>query len=126
MSGAAEKAARAVLDAHIAALNAHEEAALAETLHFPHQRLSGVDLKTWDTPVSYFQDFRARAGESWARSAFEDIRALAASDDKVHFQLRVERFDPAGQRIAAFPSFWIITREKGRWAVRFRSSFAPR
>ena len=36
--------------AHIAALNAGNEADLAATLHFPHYRLSGGVLQTWDGP----------------------------------------------------------------------------
>ena len=57
-----EAAARAVMDAHFAALNARDETALAATLHFPHYRLSGGRLTTWDGPQSYFGDFLARAG----------------------------------------------------------------
>ncbi len=35
-----EAAARAVVEAHIAALNARDPDALAVTLHFPHYRLA--------------------------------------------------------------------------------------
>ena len=61
---AALKAAMDVLDRHIAALNAGDEAALAATLHFPHYRLSQGRLQVWDGPARYFADFRARAGPS--------------------------------------------------------------
>lgn len=121
---AATEAALAVMDEHIAALNARDEARLAATLHFPHFRLSGPTLKTWETPESYFADFRARAGADWARSAFEDIRVVQASADKVHVDARIDRFDAADTRLTTFRSFWVITREHGRWAAKFRSSFA--
>ena len=81
MSETAISAAREVMTRHINALNAHDETALASTLHFPHVRLSGTALKTWDTPESYFADFRARAGDSWNRSHFDDIRVVDASED---------------------------------------------
>jgi len=62
---AAIMAAMAVLDAHIAALNARDEAALVATLHFPHYRLTGGRMKVWERPGSYLEDFYAR-GEGLA------------------------------------------------------------
>lgn len=118
--------AHAVLDAHITALNARNETAIAATLHFPHFRLSGPSLKTWETPDSYFADFRARAGSDWSHSTFEDIRVVDAAADKVHFDLAVVRYDKNGQEIARFRSLWVITCEDGKWAAKFRSSFAAR
>ena len=38
-------AALKVMQEHIDALNARDEARIAATLHFPHNRLSGIDLK---------------------------------------------------------------------------------
>ena len=122
---AAANAALGVMSAHIAALNAGDETRLAQTLHFPHFRLSGTVLKTWDTPEPYFADFRARAGERWVRSAFEDIQVLQASDEKVHLDARIDRFDRNDTRITTFRSLWVITFENDRWAAKFRSSFAP-
>lgn len=40
-------AAMTLLDDHIAALNAHDEAALVATLHFPRYRLSGRRMRVW-------------------------------------------------------------------------------
>lgn len=118
------QAALSVMQAHIDALNAQDAAALAATMHFPHFRLSGPKLKTWETPDRYFDDFRARAGRNWARSGFDDIRVLQVSDDKVHLDVRVSRFEKTGARITSFRSLWVITLENGRWAAKFRSSFA--
>lgn len=126
MSESAVTAAHDVMRRHIDALNTRDEAALAATLHFPHFRLSGTALKTWDTPDSYFADFRARAGDTWSRSRFEDIRVVDASDDKVHLDVEVQRFDTEDNCIAKFRSLWVITRREGQWAAQFRSSFATR
>jgi hypothetical protein len=127
MMGEADvSAARAVLDAHIVALNARDEAAIAQTLHFPHVRLSGTALKVWETPERYFSDFRARAGDRWARSGFSDVRLVDASPDKVHFDVLVTRYDGEGTEIARFRSLWVITCEAGRWAAKIRSSFAAK
>lgn len=117
-------AALAVMDAHIEALNAHDEAALAETLHFPHIRLSSSDLKIWPDADSYFADFRARAGGNWHHSAFDDIKVLASSDDKVHLDAAIIRYDAHHTIINQFRSLWVIVRDNERWAAKMRSSFA--
>ena len=118
------QAAKSVMSAHIDALNARDEDDLAATLHFPHIRLSQTDLRVWDTPESYFADFRARAGSRWARSSFDDMRVAQTSDTKVHIETTVRRFDGADTEIGSFRSLWVITRENGRWAAKLRSSFA--
>ena len=119
------RAALAVMEAHIKALNARDEAAIAATLHFPHFRLSEAALKVWEAPESYFADFRARAGSDWARSSFENLRMVQASPSKVHLEVEVHRYGPDGMVYQTFPSLWVITQENGRWAAKFRSSFAP-
>ena len=117
-------AALNVMAAHIKALNTGDEESLAKTLHFPHFRLSGTSLKCWETPESYFSDFRKRAGDDWAKSAFEGIRVIQASANKVHLDARIDRFNAAGTLITQFRSLWVITYEDGHWAAKFRSSFA--
>ena len=118
------QAALAVMQAHIDALNAHDELGIAATLHFPQCRLSGATLKTWETSAHYFKDFRTRARINWARSEFCDIHVLQASECKVHLDAEINRFDDAGQVISTFRSLWVITLENGRWAAKLRSSFA--
>lgn len=117
-------AAKAVMQAHITALNSRDQAAVAATLHFPHVRLSGTTLKIWDSEDTYFADFLARAGGDWHHSAFADIRMLRAAADKVHLDAEIRRFAADGSLITSFRSLWVITCEAGRWAAKMRSSFA--
>ena len=74
-------AANRVMAAHIAALNAGDERALAATLHFPHYRLSGGHLKTWNNPDEYLADFHARAGDGFTlfRLIRRHVEKLGAS-----------------------------------------------
>ena len=117
-------AAKAVMQAHITALNSRDQAAIAATLHFPHVRLSGTTLKIWDSEDTYFADFLARADGDWHHSAFADIRMLRAAADKVHLDAEIRRFAADGSLITSFRSLWVITCEAGRWAAKMRSSFA--
>ena len=115
-----------VMQAHIEALNAGDEAKLAETLHFPHYRLNETGMTVWETPDSYFADFRARAGVGWHRSSFEDINVVHASDTKVHLDADVRRYDKEDRLIQSFRSLWVLTCADERWAAQLRSTFAPK
>ena len=118
------KAAQAVMTAHIDALNRRDRAAISATLHFPHVRLSGTILKIWDDQTCYLADFLARAGASWHRSEFADIRVVRAASEKVHLDVEVRSFDADDRLLTSFRSLWVLTEENGRWAAKMRSSFA--
>ena len=119
-----EAAALAVLDRHIAALNARDPDAIAATLHFPHYRLAGSGMRIWDGPERYFADFRERAGSDWHHSAWDYRNLIAASPEKVHLDVQFTRYRADGSAIGSYRSIWVVTRLDGRWAAQLRSSFA--
>ena len=123
-SDSAAASALAVMERHIHALNGLRENALAETLHLPHFRLVGTTLDCWPSAETYLSDFRARAGDVWAKTAWQAIDVQRESADKVHLAVRINRFDTNDQLIADFDSVWVITLKNGKWAVQFRSSSA--
>ena len=118
-------AALEVMDRHLLALNEQNTLELAATMHFPHFRLVGAILKVWETADLYFDDFRARAGESWAYTKLASITPISATANKVHLDIRVNCFDTRDQLIADFKSIWVITKINRVWAAQLRSSFAP-
>ena len=118
-------AALEVMDRHLSALNEQNTLELAATMHFPHFRLVGTSLKVWETADLYFDDFRARAGESWAYTKLASITPISATANKVHLDIRVNRFDTRDQLIADFKSIWVITKINRVWGAQLRSSFAP-
>ena len=118
-------AALEVMDRHLLALNEQNTLELAATMHFPHFRLVGASLKVWETADLYFDDFRARAGESWAYTKLASITPISATANKVHLDIRVNCFDTRDQLIADFKSIWVITKINRVWAAQLRSSFAP-
>lgn len=120
----AVQAALGVLDDHFAALNAGDATALAATLHFPHYRMGRDGMKIWDSSDRYLDDFYARAGDGWARSAFLFRNVVAASADKVHLDIAFVRYDQADHVMGTFRSLWVITRRDGIWGAEARSSFA--
>jgi hypothetical protein len=113
-----------VLDRHLVALNSCDTVALAATLHFPHYRLSGVRMQMWEQPHHYFEDFRARAGPEWDHTRWDSREPIAASADKVHFDVRFTRYRRDGSVLGSYRSLWVLSRVSGRWAAQLRSSFA--
>lgn len=118
------EAAKAVMEAHLAALNAQDEAGLAATMHFPHYRLSEGKLKVWEGPETYLDGFRKRAGTGWGYTEWGELTPLQSGPDKVHFDVRVDRFRPDGSLLSTFRSLWVVTLLDGKWAAQLRSSFA--
>ena len=118
-------AAVEVVDRQLSALNEQNTFELAATMHFPHFRLVGTNLKVWETAGLYFDDFRARARESWAYTKLASITPISATANKIHLDIRVNRFDTRDQLIADFESIWVITKINRVWAAQLRSSFAP-
>jgi len=124
MNNASVQAGIQLMEAHIDALNKHDAAGVAATLHFPHHRLSGTTWKTWETAEHYFDDFLKRAGTDWSRSVFTDIKALQSSAKKVHLDAEIRRYNSSDTLITSFRSLWIIIEIDGVWAAKARSSFA--
>ena len=119
------EAAQSVMAAHIKALNAGDEAALTATLHFPHYRLSGGQLKTWEEPADYWPDFLARAGDEWNHTVWDSLDVITAEPEKVHLNVRFTRYRENDSVLSQFGSIWVITKLDGIWAAQLRSSFAP-
>ena len=117
-------AAREILDRHFAALNAGDATALTDTLHFPHYRLASGRMQIWEKPDGYLEGFHARAGDGWHHSTLDVCEPIAASADKVHFDVEFTRYRADGSVLGRFRSIWVVTQIDGRWAAQLRSSFA--
>jgi hypothetical protein len=125
---AAEVKALAVMDAFLAAFNARDEAAWADTLTFPHVRMASGSVVVYQDRSAFLaaMDLDAFAATTgWRRSTWDDMTIVQSSPDKVHITVRFSRFDADGGLIASFDSLYIIEPSNGRWGVRARSSFAP-
>jgi hypothetical protein len=122
-----DKAIEAALDVmvrHVDALNARDPEGVARTLHFPHLRLAGDTVKTWENHRNYMDDFHRRAGGNWGHTEWGHLKPLQASSTKVHIDALVQRFDRDGAPIVSFRSLWVVMEIDGVWGAKFRSSFA--
>ena len=65
-------------------------------------------------------------GSEWDRSEWTRREIIQSSSEKVHVAASFARFRKDGSKIATFDSLYILTFEGERWAIKGRSSFAPR
>jgi hypothetical protein len=124
----AESRAIEVMDAFLAAFNASDVDAWADTLLFPHVRLASGQVHVYPDRTAFVKamDMTAFAEQTgWRYSTWDDMAVVQSSPDKVHIRVRFSRFDAQDTLIASFDSLYIIEQVDGRWGVRARSSFAP-
>lgn len=120
--------ARAAAQRWMDAVNAVDEEGLLANAHVPHVRIQGTNVIVFETEedlVTRTLRVTQRNTEDWARTDFDELRPVHATEEKVHFAVRFSRFDSQGERYASYDSLWVLAQKDGRWGVLARSSFAP-
>jgi hypothetical protein len=56
----------------------------------------GGRMKIWQRSETYLQDFYARAGDEWHRSAWDFRNPISSSSDKVHLDVQFSRYRADG------------------------------
>jgi hypothetical protein len=124
----ARNAALAVMDAFLAAFNARDEAAWADTLLFPHVRIASGGVVVYPDRASFLDamdlsEFAEQTG--WDYSTWDELNVVQTSASKVHITVTFTRYDEQGEKMASYDSLYVVENIGGRWGVRARSSFAP-
>ncbi|MDR0529038.1 MAG: rhodanese-related sulfurtransferase [Zoogloeaceae bacterium] len=118
----------AALDEFIAAFNARDSARWSRTLHYPHVRFAGDEIRIWDSPEAYARDNEiALLAEKthWSHSRWDYRHLLHGSGEKLHFALQFTRYDVNDQPQGSYQAIYVLTRAKeGAWGVQARSSYA--
>ena len=117
-------AAMTILDEHMTALNAQDNARLCATLHFPHYRLAGGKMQVWEKPDTYLADFHKRAGADWHHTFWDFRNVIVAGPEKIHFDVQFTRYRADNSVLGTYRSLWIVAKLDGRWAVQARSTYA--
>lgn len=117
----------AVLDRFMDALNAHDAAAMDATMHFPHVRFAGGQLRTYEQPGSNPMDLfqKLKAEDDWRHSIWRTRELVQFSETKAHVALSYTRFRSDGSVIGIYESLYVLTRVNGAWGLQMRSSFGP-
>ncbi|TEA76915.1 hypothetical protein [Allopusillimonas ginsengisoli] len=117
----------------IDAFNAKDPEAFAASNHYPHIRITGPNVQTWQTAEDYMRDNTKEQMESrennpkfkgWKASRWDWRRLDGMSENTMHFTTMFSRLNGEGEVLGAFESLYILTKKDGKWGVQARSSFA--
>lgn len=115
------------LDAFMKAFNAQDRQAVEASCHFPHFRLASGKMSKLDSAGIGKDTVKVSSGLKklgWHHSAWIHRNVIQASPEKVHVDTRYARYREDGSLIAYYESLYILTKENGRWGIKFRSSYA--
>ena len=113
--------------AFIAAFNAQDHEALADTLNYPHIRLANgrfarVESRKEFVEISNSVEPKLRQ-EGWHHTTVESIDVIHDGKDKVHLSIRNHRCRADDTIYNTFDTLWIVTKENDHWGIQFRSSY---
>jgi hypothetical protein len=124
-----EQTARAVMEEFFRAWNTGEDAELRKVQHFPFITLgangrTSIAMKAED----FTQNFPAlRQNEGWAKSTLDGIQVLpVAAPDKIHLVVTYSRYKADGSKYVTGETFYILTKQNGRWGLQLRSVLGQR
>jgi hypothetical protein len=123
-----EREVMSLLDAFMTAFNRQDAWAEARTYHFPHFRLANDQMSVWDKPGAetdaWMNDTYKTLRESgWDHSSWTRRRIVHISEAKAHVDTEITRYRKDGTVIARFESLYIVTKDRGGWGIKMRSSF---
>jgi hypothetical protein len=116
-----------VLDAFMTALNAYDAAAMDRAMHFPHVRIAGGTVTTYERPGSNPMDLfeKLKAEDEWKWSRWEKRELVQFNEKKAHYALSYTRFRSDGSVIGLYESLYVLTKDATGWGIQARSSFGP-
>ena len=116
-----ELEARAALESFLQAWNAADNAAIRETLNYPHITHAPAGLLVAMEPAQFSADFDALRQQGWASSRFDTITPRQSSVQKANFEVEYSRLNTAGDVISRGYVFYVVTNDDGHWGMQYRS-----
>lgn len=113
-----------VLDAYMSTFNSKNAKAWQTTYHFPHYRLASGTMSVLESATLDTTVFVRLQQAGWDHSRWDHRNIVQGSDEKVHVDTRFSRYRKDGSLIGHYESLYIVTKENGKWGVKFRSSYA--
>ena len=123
-----ELAALAALNEFIDAWNTADNAELRKALNYPFFTLFRPGrLEIAETPEQFTTDFQLmREQQNWARSTFDESKALTVTEDQVHFATTYSRHNTDGEKYQTGRVLYIVTKQDGHWGIQLRSGLPSR
>jgi hypothetical protein len=117
-------AALRVLDDQLSAYNASDKQAFLITLHFPHVRIAGNNVRVYPNAQTYLPELSMKQ-IGWDYARWTDRKVVQDSATKVHVAATFTRFLANGRAVDSFEGLYVVALKGARWGVLARSSYAP-
>jgi hypothetical protein len=124
-----EQTARRVMEDFFRAWNTGEDAELRKVQNFPFITIGANGRASVAMKAEEFtQNFPAlRQNESWARSTLDSVKVLPVeAPDKLHIVVTYSRYKADGSKYMTGETFYILTKQDGRWGMQLRSTLSQR
>jgi len=119
-----EQEARAAVERYIAAINAHDTAAIRDAFNFPHARIGATGkLSRFERPEDYdFSHFYGRTSrDGWHHTQLDRTEVVLTTESKAHVAVDFTRYRADGSVIGHYFSLYVVTCQNGHWGIQFGS-----
>ena len=122
-----EKAAIASFRRWLDGFNARDVNKQINEMHFPHHRLAGSKLNSWETAKEWADGNdkinQKLYAEGWHHTSLASLDVVQSNQNKVHVTVRMSRRREDETEYNGFDSLLIFTKVDGIWAAKLRSSY---
>ena len=119
-----EREALGAVDRYLAALNAHDTAAIRDAFNFPHMRIGAKGtLARFEHPEDYDFDhfYRRTSRDGWHHTVWDKTAVVYATEGKAHVAVDFTRYRADGSVIGRYFSLYVVTCQNGHWGIQFGS-----
>ena len=122
-----EKAAIASFRRWLDGFNARDLSKQINEMHFPHHRLAGSKLNSWETAKEWadgnHEISQKLYDEGWHHTSLVSLDVVQSNKNKVHITLRMSRRGEDDTEYNGFDTLWIFTKVGRIWGAKLRSSY---
>ncbi len=122
-----EEAAIASFRRWLDGFNARDVNKQINEMHFPHHRLAGSKLNSWETAKEWADGNdkinQKLYAEGWHHTSLVSLDVVQSNQNKVHVTVRMSRRREDETEYNGFDSLWIFTKVDGIWGAKLRSSY---
>ena len=122
-----EKAAIASFRRWLDGFNARDVNKQINEMHFPHHRLAGSKLNSWETAKEWADGNdkinQKLYAEGWHHTSLVSLNVVQSNQNKVHVTVHMSRRREDDTEYNVFDSLWIFTKVDGIWGAKLRSSY---
>ena len=122
-----EKAAIASFRRWLDGFNARDVNKQINEMHFPHHRLAGSKLNSWETAKEWADGNdkinQKLYAEGWHHTSLVSLNVVQSNQNKVHVTVHMSRRREDDTEYNGFDSLWIFTKVDRIWGAKLRSSY---